>query len=219
MRLNLKILLKNNGKIFLIPSIKSIHVIFVERILDLKVKDNSYNEIIDFCEKILKIQVSKENIMDLILEAGKRAKQLNGIYDELVQAHTKILLFDEVFQGRKNCWLGCADAISHYSFLLKDLENRSIETIRASIEGMGLNFDEARLVITDGLESYNAAIPAALESALHVLCQVHAYRIILREQEVYKHQAEIATTALKKAQTTLDDLQDGIGKKNRKLGT
>ena len=82
MRLNLKILLKNNGKIFLIPSIKSIHVIFVERILDLKVKDNSYNEIIDFCEKILKIQVSKENIMDLILEAGKRAKQLNGIYDE-----------------------------------------------------------------------------------------------------------------------------------------
>ena len=88
-------------------------------ILDLKVKDNSYNEIIDFCEKILEIQVSKENIMDLILEAGKRAKQLNGIYDELVQAHTKILLFDEVFQGRKNCWLGCADASSHYSFCYK----------------------------------------------------------------------------------------------------
>jgi hypothetical protein len=186
-------------------------------ILDLKVKDNSYNEVIDFCNRILGVPITKENIMDLIVEAGKRAKQLNGIYDELVQSRVDKLVLDEIFQGHHNCYLGCADATSHYLFMLKDLEHRSEEAIKTAISERGLDFDNVKIAITDGLQSYNEAIPAVLEDAVHILCQVHAYRIILREQDTYDRQAEKAYTLLKAKRQAIKDHRKAIQRKQQQL--
>ena len=186
-------------------------------IMDLKVKDNSYNEIIDFFQRTLDVTLTKEDIRNVILEVGKRAKQLNGIYDQLVQSRVDKLVFDEVFQGRYNCHLGCADATSHYLFMLKDLAHRSEEAIKAAIEGMGLDFDQVKIAITDGLQSYNGALPAVLDAVVHILCEVHAYRIILREQDPYERQAEKAYTNVKEAIQTLKDHRKAIQRKQQQL--
>jgi len=193
-------------------------------ILDLKVKDNSYNEIIDHCLWALDMKVTKEQIMEIIIAAGKRAKHLNGIYDELVQASVEILVLDEVFQGRSNCFFGCADARSHYLFLFQDLAHRSEEAISNALHSMGLSFDNLKLAITDGLASYPNAISTFLETVIHVLCQVHAYRIILRDQDCYHQDAKKALTALKEAElalerhrTTIHEKQIELSLKNRQL--
>lgn len=193
-------------------------------ILDLKVKDNSYNEIMDYCFRALDIKITKEQIMAIIIAAGKRAKYLNGIYDELVQSSVEILVLDEVFQGRSNCFFGCADARSHYLFLFQDLAHRSEEAISNALHSMGLPFDNLKLAITDGLASYPNAISASLETVLHVLCQVHAYRIILREQDCYHQDAKKALTALNEAKhalekhrTTIHEKQKDLSTKNRQL--
>ena len=186
-------------------------------ILDLKVKDNSYNEIIDFCLHTLQIGVSKEQIMDIIIDAGKRAKHLNGIYDELVQATAEIIVIDEVFQGLSNCYLGCADAQSHYLFLFQDLAHRSEEAIKTALQGMGFSFDQLKLAITDGLASYPAAIAGSLETVIHVLCQVHAYRIILREQATYHQDAEKAFTAVRDAKAALAEHRETIHHKQQQV--
>jgi hypothetical protein len=186
-------------------------------VLDLKVKDNSYNEIIDFCLHTLQIHISKEQIMEILIDAGNRAKHLNGIYDELVQALTKIVVLDEVFQGKSNCIFGCADAGSHYLFCFENIAHRSEEAIRSVFQGMGLSFDNLKLAITDGLASYPAVIAGSLESVIHVLCQVHAYRIILREQDTYHRAVQKAYTAIKDAKAALVQHRDMIHRKQQEV--
>jgi len=98
-------------------------------VVDLKVKDNSYNEIVDFCARVLHVTINKDEIAKILMDAGKRAKHLNGIYDTLVKPAVRYIVVDEIFQGRHNCYLGSADPTSHYLFLLRGIRNRSEETL------------------------------------------------------------------------------------------
>ena len=186
-------------------------------IIDLKVKNNSYNEIIDFCARTLQLNLNKAEIRDLILFLGSRAKHLNGIYDTMVQTKTKILYLDEIFQGRNNCFLGCADSHSHYLFALEEIQNRSELIIRETINNMELDFENVQFVVTDGLPTYHQIVPLCFDAAHHVLCQVHAYRIILREQDEFHRAAEKAKSLYKDAQIALRTLRTVIHKKQQAL--
>jgi hypothetical protein len=186
-------------------------------IIDLKVKNNSYNDIIDFCARTLQLNLNKAEIRDLILILGSRAKHLNGIYDTMIQTKCKILYLDEIFQGRNNCFLGCADSHSHYLFALEEIQNRSEPIIRETIHNLCLDFDNVQFVVTDGLPTYHQIVPLCFDGALHVLCQVHAYRIILREQDEFHRAAEKAKSHFKDAKIALQTHRTAIHKKQQAL--
>jgi len=186
-------------------------------VVDLKVKDNSFNEIVDFCARALHVTISKDEIAQFLLEAGKRAKHLNGIYDALVKPKVRYIVVDEIFQGRHNCYLGSADPASNYLFLLRGIPNRSEETLLESLSELAKGFTALELVITDGLRQYGVVVPDAFEDAVHLLCQVHAFRIILREKEKVDREAKKAYATKKRAQEALAKDRKKIYAKRRQL--
>jgi hypothetical protein len=186
-------------------------------VVDLKVKDNSYNEIVDFCARVLHIHVSKEGITAILIEAGKRAKHLNGIYDALVKVRTRYIVVDEIFQGQHNCFLGSADPASRYLLLFRGIKNRTEETLQDTLAELAAGFKRLELVITDGLRQYGVVVPEAFEDAVHLLCQVHAFRIILREQEKVDREARKAYSVVKSAREALASGRQKIYKKRRQL--
>jgi len=186
-------------------------------LIDLKVKNNSYNEISDFCARILQLDINKAEMRDLILIVGERAKHLNGIYDELVQSKCKVIYLDEIFQGHSNCFIGATDSTSHYLFSIEKIINRSEVVIKETILNWGLNFENVQFVVTDGLPTYHQIVPLCFEAAIHVFCQVHAYRIILREQDEFHRSAEKAYSHLHDAELALESHRNAIHKKQQAL--
>lgn len=184
-------------------------------LIDLKVKNNSYNEIIDFSARTLQLNINKAEIRDLILIVGERAKHLNGIYDFMVQSKCKVIYLDEIFQGRSNCFFGSTDSASHYLFTIEKIKNRSEAIIRETIRKWKLDFENVQFVVTDGLTTYHQIVPLCFEAALHVFCQVHAYRIILREQDEFHRTAEKAKSHLNDAKIALQTHRIAIHKKQQ----
>ncbi len=186
-------------------------------VVDLKVKDNSYNEIVDFCARVLHVPITKEDVATILVDAGRRAKHLNGIYDALVKAGTRFIVVDEIFQGRHNCFLGSADPTSSYLFLLRGIKDRSEGTLRETLGELAAGFKQLELVITDGLRQYGVVVPEAFEDAVHLLCQVHAFRIILREQEKVDREARKAYKTVKGARRAIASSRHKTYKKRRQL--
>lgn len=186
-------------------------------VIDLKVKDLSYHELEDFLARILHIPITQPEIEAILLAAGARAKHLNGIYDAQVQQKVKILEFDEIFQGRDNCYLGCADGQSHYLFMLERIANRNEETLHSILTAMGEQFDEVKVVITDGLYAYKSVVPECFEKAVHLLCMVHAFRIILRENEEGNRKVKVAYAALKKRRQELSQARAKMHTRRRTI--
>ena len=186
-------------------------------VVDLKVKDKSYNEIVDFCARVLHVRITKDEIAKVLLEAGKRAKRLNGIYDSLVKPNVKIIAIDEIYQGRRTCYLGGADPTSHYLFLLRGIENRTEGTLQEALSALARGFEELRLAITDGLRQYGIVIPTAFADVVHLLCQVHAFRTILRAKGEIDRAARKAGTAVGHAKEALPGTRKKLYTKRRQL--
>jgi hypothetical protein len=113
--------------------------------------------------------------------------------------------------------MGCADAISQYLFMLEWIENRSEETLRVILTTMGEQFEEVKVVITDGLQAYKSLIPDTFEQAVHLLCAVHAFRIILREQDEIERKANTAYIKWKEFKTELAAARSKIYAKRQKI--
>lgn len=72
-------------------------------IVELKMDCCSYNEIAAYFRRIEGLNVSRNYISSVLVEAGERAKILNGIYDSKVREHFRVIEVDEVFQGNSAC--------------------------------------------------------------------------------------------------------------------
>jgi hypothetical protein len=186
-------------------------------IIDLKMKDCSYNEIVDHFARVSGQRVSKEYITRTILEAGARAAHLSGIYDTLALRQVKVLEVDEVFQGKQNCFLGAADKMSAYLFLLAPLPNLDAGTFAAELGLLARHACQLELVVTDGRKAYRSVVPSALGDAAHLHCQVHACRSIMGDQDAYNQAAKKARTKLRKLENTLNDAQNDLRNRRRQL--
>jgi hypothetical protein len=67
-------------------------------IVDLKLDCLSYFEIKNHVKRIYGENVSRNYIADVIIEAGERARDLNGIYDSKVRGNFKVIEIDETFR-------------------------------------------------------------------------------------------------------------------------
>jgi hypothetical protein len=189
----------------------------MRNIVDLKMKHNSYNDIADHCSQVLGINIPLTRITSIIVEAGQRAKFLNGIYDAMVRPQILILEIDEIFQGRNRSYLGATDKFSRYLLKLESLDNRSIESIEAVLRDFAENLDHLELVITDGLPAYKTVIPDIFDLIAHLFCHVHAYRIFLRDQQPINRAAKKAYSKIKESKAEALNNQRKTYNKHRVL--
>ncbi len=184
-------------------------------IVDLKLNCLSYFEIKNHIKRIYGMKVSRNYIADVIIEAGERARHLNGIYDSKVRGHFKVIEIDEVFQGRNTCFLGVTDKESHYLLLLVQLQDRSAETIAFVLGSIAETLDLLELVITDGLPAYKSVIPTIFDGVVHLFCHIHAYRVFLRELDPINAAARKALKRWKDAAQDLEKLEHDLRLKKR----
>ena len=186
-------------------------------IVDLKVDCVSYFEIKDHVRRIYGVEISRNYIADVIIEAGKRARHLNGIYDSKVRGRFKVIEIDETFQGRNACYLAVVDKKSQYLLLLVQLHDRSAETISFVLESIAETLEMLELVITDGLPAYKNMIPAIFDGVAHLFCHVHAYRVFLREIEPINAAARKSWKKWNEASQDLESLKHDLLLKKRCL--
>jgi hypothetical protein len=186
-------------------------------IVDLKLDCLSYFEIKNHVKRIYGVDISRNYIADVIIEAGERARHLNGIYDSKVRGHFKVIEIDEIFQGRNTCFLGITDKESHYLLLLVQLKDRSTETIAFVLGSIAETLDLLELVITDGLPAYKSIIPSIFDGVVHLFCHVHAYRVFLRELNPINAAARKAFNRWKDAAQDLEKLEHELLLKKRCL--
>jgi hypothetical protein len=184
-------------------------------IVDLKLDCVSYFEIKKHIKRIYGLKVSRNYIADVIIEAGQRARHLNGIYDSKVRGHFKVIEIDEIFQGRDTCYLGVTDKDSHYLLLLVQLQDRSAETIAFVLGSIAETLDRLELVITDGLPAYKNIIPSIFDGVVHLFCHVHAYRVFLRELDPINVAARKAFKRWKDASLDIEKLEHDLHLKKR----
>lgn len=186
-------------------------------IVDLKMKDWSYNEIVEHFAEHRNIKVTKHDISDIILEAGERAKHLNGIYDSKVRHRFKVIEIDEVFQGRSCCYLGVVDKKSHYVLKFSRMDDRARETFKQELEVLTDVLENLEIVITDGFPAYKTLVPEIFDGVVHLLCHVHSYRIFLKESRIYNKEAADALKKVKNAEDQLVEAKRVLALKRRQL--
>jgi hypothetical protein len=186
-------------------------------IVDLKLDCLSYFEIKNHIKRIYAMDISRNYIADIILEAGERARHLNGIYDSKVRERFKVIEIDETFQGRNTCFLGVTDKKSTYLLLLVQLKNRNAETISIVLESINETLDMLELVITDGMPAYKNLIPSVFEGVVHLFCHVHAYRVFLRELDPIHAAARKAFKRWKDAAQDLEEKKNALVLKKKCL--
>ena len=186
-------------------------------IIDLKMNDMSYNQIVEHFAKHRGLEITKHYISDIILEAGTRAKHLNGIYDSMVRHRFKVLEIDEVFQGTSCCYLGVVDKESQYVLKFARLGDRAREALKEELELLLDAVENLEIIITDGYTAYKTLIPELVDGIVHLLCHVHSYRIFIKEANVYHRQAGDALKRLKKMEVQLDDARRALTLKRKQL--
>ncbi|MHA1680087.1 MAG: hypothetical protein ACTSUE_03700 [Promethearchaeota archaeon] len=191
-----------------IPSRKSLIMndIGIKReIIDLKMKDQSYNEIIAHFKDVHGIPVNKHDISDSILEAWPRVKHFNGCLDFRVKSRVCIIEVDEVFQGRLSCYIAVVDKESQYVFRIIHVRNRSRDAFEEVFKELAGQLDGLKVVITDGFSMYRTLVPEHFDDVYHTICHVHALRQFYREAEIYNIKARKAFKKLKEARGRVAD--------------
>lgn len=203
-----------------IPSRKSLimHDTRTKReIIDLKMKDQSYNEIIDHLHQVHDVPINKHDISDIIIEAGKRATHLNGIHDYHVKSRLCIIEVDEVFQGRVSCYIAVVDKESQYVFRIVHVKERSRMAFEKVFKEIAGQLTDLKIVITDAFSMYKTLVPEHLDDVYHALCHVHALRQFYRELDGYNIKAKEACKKLNEAQKRLVDAIKARDAKQRQV--
>lgn len=186
-------------------------------IVDLKMRDQSYNQIVNHFAEHRGLIITKHDISKVIIEAGERAKHLNAIYDSMVRRRFKVIEIDEEFQGRSTCYLGIVDKESQYVYRFARMEDRNRESFVRELEGLADVMDMLEVIITDGHPVYKTIIPELFDGIVHLLCHVHSYRIFLKDADIYHRAAADALKSLKKAEDTLVKAKHELALKRRQL--
>ena len=186
-------------------------------IIDLKMKDMSYNQIVEHFAEHRNVKITKHYISDIILEAGKRAKHLNGIHDSLVRGRFKVIEIDEMFQGRSCCYLGVVDKESHYVLKFVRMGDRAREAFKEELELLLEAVENLEIIITDGYTVYKTLVPELADGIVHLLCHVHSYRIFIKEADAYHRQAADAFKKLKKMEARLGKARHALSLKRAQL--
>ena len=186
-------------------------------IIDLKMQELSYNQLVRHFKVHHRVAINKHDIVATILEAGARAKHLNGIYDSMVRDRFTVIEIDEQWQGLSTCYLGIVDKESQYVLKFSRMPDHERESFARELEGLVDVMNSLEVIITDGLPVYRTLVPELFDGIVHVLCHVHSYRIFLKEAAPYHKEAADALKKLNKAKKALEDARRGVSLKRKQL--
>jgi hypothetical protein len=178
--------------------------VFAEKIIvDLKMKGLSFNEIIEHLRLIHQINVSSNQIRSVLINLGKKAKRLNNYYDSLAAEKIKIAETDEIYQGREGMFIGTVDKQSTYLMNLSQFSGKSYEEFSVNLRPVAERYPSIQIMITDGFPTYIKSVNDSLPNVVHIICHVHTYRDVMREQDIYKRRARKAYKRMKECRDEL----------------
>jgi predicted nucleic acid-binding Zn-ribbon protein len=179
-------------------------------ITDLTLKGFSLNQIREHFQFCYGLDLSKHSVVIIQKEAARKAKNINNMLDRKVASKISTTEADEIFQGKKRIILGAADKKSSYLMALQACKDRSEESIKEFIQGIAKKYFNIRIIITDLFTSYKKIAKETLPKARHLLCHVHARRLIMRKMEKLQVALKKLKKNLKQNDMTLTKLKKKI---------
>lgn len=177
-------------------------------ILDLKLKGLSLKEIRDHLIHCLNTTLSIRKIREILENYGKKAEKLNEYYDKKVFAKIQVAEADEIYQGMNSMYIGIAEKYSGYIIRLQHVDNKNAECFVDFFQEFGRILPNISLWITDGLPTYNPVMDSIFSNIPHLLCHVHTYRDLMKEQDVYNRKARRALTKLRQSAERIKFIQN-----------
>ncbi|MCF2138599.1 MAG: transposase [Candidatus Lokiarchaeota archaeon] len=184
-------------------------------ILDLKIKGLSLNEIQDHLRVCHNYNSSIRSIRNILCDLGAKAKIINRFYDNKVLPKIKVAEADEIYLGRNGMYVGIADKNSNYLVSLTQLNSKNTESFQKFFSQFSNNLTSLVAWVTDGLHTYNPVLNSTYPDITHIICHVHTYREVKKEQEVYNRKARRKYKKLKKIRENLKNAEKHL-KSNQK---
>ena len=148
-------------------------------VLDLSMRELSLNHIQQHLEYIYCYPMSHESIISIQQETADKAHPINHTLDKAVACKISIAEADEVFQG-ETVILGCVAKGSNYLLGLHKCVDRTKESIEGFLRPIARRFFNIKIVITDLFSTYKTSIINMFKKAIHLVCQLHAGRLLHR---------------------------------------
>ena len=201
-----------------------VNLTFLKRlVVDLTLKGLSLNQIQEHLHLIYSLDVKKHVLLHWRAEAARKAKQVNHALDRKVAPKIHTMEPDEIFQGSENVILGAVEKKSSYVLALQHAPDRSEASIRSFLRPLARMFANVRVVITDLFRPYVVVVKELFARAKHLLCHVHARRVVMRRLQKLKvalrrQLALVArtTTALARVKARIEVLAGKAGKSAKK---
>jgi transposase-like protein len=181
-------------------------------ILDLAGKTNSPHDIMDFFHNIYEEDITYYGIRQVILQYADKIAEINFRFDQIACNKIRMIEFDEIFKGRKICFLVIVDAETGYILFLHWLTARTKENILALLMPNQELFDKVQVVLTDGALYYPEVIKTLCRNAIHQTCLIHVIRklfpFIDSSESQYLQALHNTTDERKELTKTLDQHKD-----------
>lgn len=169
----------------------------------MKIKGLSLNEIQNHLLCCHNIIISIRRIRKIICDFGKKARNINCFYDKKVLPKIKVTEADEIYQGRDGMYIGIVDKNSTYLVSLKQVNSKNTDSFQSYFSQFTDQLTSLVAWVTDGLNTYNPVLDSTYPDVAHIICHVHTYRDVMKEQDVYNRKACRKYTQLQDARKKL----------------
>ena len=127
------------------------------------------------------IKLTRSYIRTLVISYGKVIKKINKKFDTIAARMISILEMDETFKGMKKKILVVMDSLTGYVFLVKQIAQKSKKCIINALNSLDIDFNNVKLVLTDGAPYFPKVIQTVFPHAKHQICLVHVMRTLSSE--------------------------------------
>lgn len=152
-----------------------------KEILSLLMIGVSPNGIRRHFKDIRSIKITRTYIRTLVISYAKIIKKKNKKFDNIAARMISILEMDETFKGMKKKILVVLDSLTGYVFLVKQIAQKSKVCIINALIHSNINFNNVKLVLTDGATYFPDVIKTVFPNAKHQICLVHVMRNLSSE--------------------------------------
>lgn len=156
------------------------HTMLKRIIVDLTFRGLSLNHLQKHLKLIYCLDISHVSIQRIQNEAKEKAEVLNHSFDVAVAPKISKIEVDEVFQGQSTIILGSVAKGSNYLLGLQKCRDRTKESIGEFLRPIGKRCMNVKVVITDLFSGYKNSIKNLFQNAKHLVCHLHAGRILRR---------------------------------------
>jgi hypothetical protein len=186
-------------------------------VIDLTIRGLSLNHLQEHLKLIYSMKISHESIQRIQNEAKEKAEVLNHSFDVSVASKITKIEVDEVFQGQSTIILGCVAKGTNYLLGLQKYIDRTKESIAGFLRPIAKRCMNTKVVITDLFSGYKTLIKELFQKAEHLVCHLHAGRLLRRSTRHLSSVLSHRKKALEQMQNAEHKLTKQISKMNKRI--